>query len=85
MKIVVGGNLGDKEIRCKSVATAIAVIRISVSRNAYSFANVKVLLGKREGNGVAMRQGIVCLFLHPWKGAFILSFCREKRNERNKK
>ena len=77
MKIVVGGNLGDKEIRCKSVATAIAVIRNSVSRNAYSFATVKVLLGKREGNGVAMRQGIAP-FLHPWKGAFILSFCKKE-------
>lgn len=45
MKIVVGGNLGNKEIRCKSVATAIAVIRDSVSRNAYSSATDKGSLG----------------------------------------
>jgi hypothetical protein len=78
---------GDKETRCKSVATAIAVMSClaTLSRNAYRSVLDKKLLGKwgersRE-NGYG-RVSFLAVEVHPMEGAFVLSFlCIKTRKE----
>ena len=64
--------VGDKEIRCKSVATAITVISTAESRNAYRAVIGKRLLGQSESR-IRIRQGIL-FRQRSVKGAFALSF-----------
>ena len=77
---------GDKETRCKSVATAIAVMSfLALSRNAYRSVPDKKLLGKwgerSRKNGYG-RVSFLVVDVHPMEGAFVLSFlCITTRKE----